>query len=135
MDADLTAHALAWYITVGGAPQTTSHRRPGAHVKDRRHLRVVTDLESRPDLRHIRRDDVVVYRVRVDIDDADPPIWRRMDLRSDMTLDLLHQVLQVAFDWTDSHLHRFSLGGRAFDRNSQLFLCPYDFGKQRLARR
>ncbi|MDZ4233328.1 MAG: plasmid pRiA4b ORF-3 family protein, partial [Dietzia sp.] len=94
-------------------------------MKDR-HLRVVTDLESRPDLRHVRRRDVVVYRVRVDIDDADPPIWRRTDLRSDITLDLLHQVLQVAFDWTDSHLHRFSLGGSAFDRNSQTFLCPYD---------
>jgi len=95
-------------------------------VTDRRHLRVVTDLESPPDLRHVRRRDVVVYRVRVDIDDADPPIWRRLDLRSDIELDLLHQVLQVAFDWTDSHLHRFSLGGGAFDRHSQLFLCPYD---------
>lgn len=95
-------------------------------MTDRRHLRVVTDLESRPDLRHARRRDAVVYRVRVDIDDADPPIWRRIDLRSNITLDLLHQVLQVAFDWTDSHLHRFSLGGSAFDRNSQLFLCPYD---------
>ncbi|WP_370500615.1 plasmid pRiA4b ORF-3 family protein [Mycolicibacterium sp. jd] len=95
-------------------------------MTDRRHLRVVTNLESRPDLRHPRRDDAVVYRVRVDIDDADPPIWRRIDLRSDLTLDFLHQVLQVAFDWTDSHLHRFSLGGGAFDRDSQLFLCPYD---------
>jgi hypothetical protein len=35
-------------------------------------------------------------------------------------------VLQVAFDWTDSHLHRFSLGGHPFDNHSQLFLCPYD---------
>ena len=32
----------------------------------------------------------------------------------------------MAFDWTDSHLHRFSLGGGAFDHHSQLFLCPYD---------
>jgi len=95
-------------------------------MRDRSHLRVVTDLASRPDLRHPRRSDVVVYRVRVDIDDADPPIWRRIDLRSDLTLDVVHQVLQVAFDWTDSHLHRFSLGGGAFDWDSQLFLCPYD---------
>ncbi|ORB28067.1 plasmid pRiA4b ORF-3 family protein [Mycolicibacterium parafortuitum] len=92
----------------------------------RRHLRLVTDPETRPDLRHPRRSDVVVYRVRVDIDDADPPIWRRIDFRSDLTLDVVHQVLQVAFGWTDSHLHRFSLGGGAFDWDSQLFLCPYD---------
>ena len=94
-------------------------------MKDR-HLRLIPDPVSRPDLRRTRRRDVVVYRVRAELDDADPPIWRRLDLRSDLTLDLLHQILQVAFDWTDSHLHRFSLGGGAFDRHSQLFLCPYD---------
>ncbi|BBY28087.1 plasmid pRiA4b ORF-3 family protein [Mycolicibacterium sediminis] len=95
-------------------------------MADRPNLRRVPEPVSRPDLRHARRRDVVVYRVRVGIDDASPPIWRRLDLRSDMTLDLVHQVLQVAFDWTDSHLHRFSLGGGAFDHDSQLFLCPYD---------
>lgn len=33
---------------------------------------------------------------------------------------------EVAFDWTDSHLHRFSLGGGPFDPQGQLFLCRYD---------
>ncbi|MDP4014566.1 MAG: plasmid pRiA4b ORF-3 family protein [Candidatus Nanopelagicales bacterium] len=80
----------------------------------------------RPELRRPPLDEVSTYRIRVDLDRADPPIWRRLDLRSDLKLDAVHQVLQVAFDWTDSHLHRFSLGGHAFDRTSQLFLCPYD---------
>ena len=48
------------------------------------------------------------------------------DLRSDLPLDVVHQVLQAAFAWTDSHLHRFSLGGHPFDGTSQLFLCPFD---------
>jgi hypothetical protein len=95
-------------------------------MNERPYLRVVPEPVSRPDLRHARRRDVVVYRVRVHLDGSDPTIWRRLDLRSNLTLDLLHQVLQVAFDWTDSHLHRFSLGGGAFDDDSQLFLCPYD---------
>jgi hypothetical protein len=68
---------------------------------------------------------MVPDRPRWDLDDAQPPIWRRLDLRSNLTLDLLHQVLQVAFGWTDSHPHRFSLGG-GFNHHSQLFLCPYD---------
>lgn len=93
-------------------------------MNDRHHLRVVPD--ARPDLRRTPRLEAVVYRVRVALDGSDPLIWRQLDLRSDITLDLLHQALQVAFDWTDSHLHRFSLGGRAFDRHSQLFLCPSD---------
>lgn len=80
----------------------------------------------RPELRRAPFDALKTFRVRVDLDGAQPPIWRRLDVRSDLTLDAVHQVLQVAFDWTDSHLHRFSLGGHAFDRTSQLFLCPYD---------
>lgn len=92
----------------------------------RPHLRLVPEPAQRPDLRHPRRRDVAVYRVRVHLDGSDPTIWRRVELRSNLTLDLLHQVLQVAFDWTDSHLYRFSLGGGAFERHSQLFLCPYD---------
>ncbi|GAB3038215.1 plasmid pRiA4b ORF-3 family protein [Mycobacterium bourgelatii] len=95
-------------------------------MSDRPYLRLVREPMSRPDLRRARRRDVVIYRVRVHLDDSDPTIWRRLDLRSNLTLDLLHQVLQVAFDWTDSHLHRFSLGGGAFEHHSQLFLCPYD---------
>ena len=95
-------------------------------MSERPYLHLVPEPVSRPDLRRARRRDVVVYRVRVHLDDSHPTIWRRLDLRSNLTLDLLHQVLQVAFDWTDSHLHRFSLGGGAFDHHSQLFLCPYD---------
>lgn len=83
--------------------------------------------QARPELRRPRREHLAIYRIRVDLDHAQPPIWRRLDLRSDLTLDAVHEVLQVAFDWTDTHLHRFSLGGGPFDRASQLFLCPFDF--------
>lgn len=65
-------------------------------VSARPYLRLVPEPVSRPDLRRARRRDVVVYRVRVHLDDSDPTIWRRLDLRSNLTLDLLHQVLQVA---------------------------------------
>jgi hypothetical protein len=80
----------------------------------------------RPELRRPRRSDPAIYRLRVDLDHAHPPIWRRLDVRSDLTLDAVHQVLQAAFSWTDSHLHRFALGGSPFDFKSQVFLCPYD---------
>ena len=81
---------------------------------------------GRPELRRRRRAETAIFRVRIDLDGAAPPIWRRLDLRSDLPLDVVHQILQVAFDWTDSHLHRFSLGGHPFDRDSQVFLCSYD---------
>lgn len=81
---------------------------------------------ARPELRRPPRAEVATYRVRVDLDGAAPPIWRVLDLRSDLRLNVVHQVLQTAFDWTDSHLFRFSLGGHPFDMTSQIFLCPFD---------
>jgi len=85
-----------------------------------------TKPERRPSLRKPRRSEPALLRVRVDLEHAKPPIWRRLDVRSDIGLDVFHQVLQSAFGWTDTHLHRFALGGSPFDRNTELFLCPYD---------
>jgi len=44
-------------------------------------------------------------------------LWRRFLVRSDGTLADLLVVLQIGFDWTDFHLHRF-----------RSFLYEYDFG-------
>lgn len=65
-------------------------------------------------------------RVRVDLVGAKPPVWRRLQLPSTLRLDELHGVLQAVFGWTDSHLHRFSLGDSAWDDRAERFLCPYD---------
>lgn len=51
-------------------------------------------------------------QVRVDLAGARPPIWRRLVLPATASLAELHLVLQLAFGWTDSHLHGFRLRGR-----------------------
>lgn len=79
-----------------------------------------------PDLRRPPLDELRLFRVRVDLKRSRPPIWRRLEVRSDLRLDALHKVLQAAFSWDDYHLWRFSLGGGPFDHSNQLFLCPYD---------
>lgn len=86
----------------------------------------VAKRTSNPRLRRDRRAEPAVLRVRVDLNDAHPPIWRRLDLRSDLTLAAVHQVLQTSYEWTDSHLHRFSIGGDTFDMSAEWFLCEYD---------
>lgn len=73
-----------------------------------------------------RRDDVVTYRVRVDLEGTDPPLWRRLELASDLFLDQVHDIIQVAFGWTDSHLHRFASGPDRFDEQTEHYLCPFD---------
>ncbi|GAB3460335.1 hypothetical protein GCM10027436_67670 [Actinophytocola sediminis] len=84
-----------------------------------RFLRTGADAFAVPSRRRPRRTDVVTYRLRVDLDETEPPLWRRLEVASDLFLNELHDIVQVAFGWTDSHLHRFSLG----DEN---FLCPFD---------
>lgn len=62
--------------------------------------------------RYRKRSRPITYRLRVDLDGARPPIWRRLDVASDLTLAELHLVIQAAFDWGGHHLHRFISGDR-----------------------
>ena len=77
-------------------------------------------------LRHKRRPRVMTYRVRLDLLDAKPPIWRRLDVASDLYLDDLHVVIQAAMGWSDSHLYAFAAGGRVFMPGSFQFLNEFD---------
>jgi hypothetical protein len=79
-----------------------------------------------PELRRPPLEELRLFRIRVDLKQSRPPIWRRLDVRPDLRLDALHQVLQATFGWYDYHLWRFCLGGEPFDRDNQLFLCPWD---------
>ncbi|MEI2778607.1 MAG: plasmid pRiA4b ORF-3 family protein [Tetrasphaera sp.] len=66
-----------------------------------------------------------ILTVRVDIDGAKPPIWRRLDLRGELTLDEVHDILQLAFGWEDGHLHRFTLPGPR-SHGARDFLTDFD---------
>ncbi|MCL2583089.1 MAG: plasmid pRiA4b ORF-3 family protein [Streptosporangiales bacterium] len=48
-----------------------------------------------------------IHRVKVSLHGAKPPVWRRLELPSDMRLDLVHETLQTAFGWFDCHYHQF----------------------------
>lgn len=73
-----------------------------------------------------RRQDRVTFVVRIDLDDADPPIWRSLRLASDLTVAQLHEILQVAMGWTDSHLHSFAMEAPATEARVRPFLTPFD---------
>lgn len=51
--------------------------------------------------------DAVIYQLKVTLRGSKPPIWRRLQVSGDVTLYQLHHILQIAFDWTQSHLHQF----------------------------
>jgi hypothetical protein len=54
-----------------------------------------------------------LYQFKITLKDITPPIWRRIQVR-DCTLDKLHEYIQTAMGWTNSHLHSFKINDKEF---------------------
>jgi hypothetical protein len=54
-----------------------------------------------------------VYQFRITLLDTQPAIWRRIQAK-DGTLDKLHEHIQTAMGWTNSHLHHFRIGEQLY---------------------
>jgi Plasmid pRiA4b ORF-3-like protein len=70
----------------------------------------------------------VTCRIRADLRGTRPPLWRRLELASDLHLDRVHDIMQAAFGWTDSHLHRFASSTASYGPDTAYYLCPFDAG-------
>ena len=55
-----------------------------------------------------------VLQLRITLNGSKPPIWRKLAVPSDILLAELHDVVQIAMGWTDSHLHQFKQGNEYF---------------------
>jgi hypothetical protein len=92
-----------------------------------------------------------VARVRIELQDIAPKVWRRVDVPLSSTLMALHDIIQVAMGWNGSHLFEFQIGDKAYgepypdderrvykakslrlqtlvERGVEQFLYVYDFG-------
>lgn len=54
------------------------------------------------------------YLLKVQLLEIEPAIWRRFVVPASVTLDRLHDVIQVVMGWTDSHLHEFTIGSKRY---------------------
>ncbi|MET9296706.1 plasmid pRiA4b ORF-3 family protein [Streptomyces sp. NPDC003077] len=87
--------------------------------------------------------------MKVTLRDSRPPIWRRLEVPSGITLRELHDVIQAAFGWEDYHMWSFDSGsarygiadqglglrsatskqlGQIATRSGDRLLYTYDFG-------
>ncbi|WP_256973857.1 plasmid pRiA4b ORF-3 family protein [Rhodococcus sp. NCIMB 12038] len=48
--------------------------------------------------------------LRISLEGTHIPVWRRIRLDAALPLAALHDIIQSAFGWEDSHLHEFSVG-------------------------
>jgi hypothetical protein len=55
-----------------------------------------------------------IYQIKVTLLGTRPPIWRRLLVPADLTLEELHGVLQLAMGWEDCHMHDFRIGQKRF---------------------
>ncbi|PLX68400.1 MAG: plasmid pRiA4b ORF-3 family protein [Denitrovibrio sp.] len=57
---------------------------------------------------------VVFYKLKIEMMHVTPKIWRSFYVPSNITLDRLHDVIQIIMGWEDSHLHDFVINGKPY---------------------
>lgn len=63
-----------------------------------------------------------IYQLKISLSELTPPVWRRIQVPSRMTLGDLHSLIQVAMGWDNSHMHQFRVGKTCYGP-----LYPEDF--------
>jgi hypothetical protein len=56
----------------------------------------------------------LIYELRLVLAGISPMIWRRLLVSSETTIAQLHHYIQVSFDWSGEHLHRFRIHGKDY---------------------
>lgn len=64
-----------------------------------------------------------IYQLKITLRGARPPIWRRVQVPSDITLAKLHKIIQLAMGWYNCHLHEFEVSGQTYGQP----MPEYDF--------
>jgi hypothetical protein len=65
-----------------------------------------------------------IYQIKVTLEGSNPPIWRRVLLFGDTSLEVLHYILQVVMDWQNYHLHQFVVGDKRYGVNENSMPDP-----------
>jgi hypothetical protein len=80
-------------------------------------LRSRVDLLRRPALPNRPARDAArrsVHRLKIGLRGAKPPIWRRIEVASDTSLEQLNDLIQAAFGWLGGHLWVFTTANDEF---------------------
>ena len=55
-----------------------------------------------------------VCTIRIELRDSDPLIWRQVEVPTSITLDVLHDIVQIAMGWRDRHFWEFKTGKQRY---------------------
>lgn len=55
-----------------------------------------------------------IARIRIELDDIDPPIWRRIEVPLTTSLKGLHEIIQAVMLFENYHLFQFDIGDKRY---------------------
>ena len=67
-----------------------------------------------------------LYQFKITLLEVPPPIWRRIQVRN-CTLDKLHERIQTAMGWTNSHLYQFKINGERYGDPQRIDVPSEDY--------
>jgi len=53
-------------------------------------------------------------QLRINLEDAPLPIWRRLLVNGEIKLDQMHEILQLTMGWSGYHIHHFHFGSTIY---------------------
>lgn len=72
------------------------------------------------------------YLLKIKLLDIQPEIWRQFVVPADISLDRLHDVIQIIMGWQDYHLHQFTIGKKRYTEDPECKEDGLECGKYRL---
>ena len=106
---------LASEVDLAVFESRTPHKQRLAAVYDKlENLLDALELDEEDEQdRHLPERTGMIYRLKITLADSEPAIWRRIEV-PDCTLGELHDVIQCAMGWQNSHMHQFIVNGKYF---------------------
>jgi len=63
-----------------------------------------------------KKDDTLIYQLKITLKDIEPAIWRRIQIAGDITLFRLHEYIQIVMGWENYHMHEFRINSKRYGR-------------------
>jgi hypothetical protein len=67
----------------------------------------------------------LIFCLKISLSSARPAVWRRIETKS-VSLDVVHQLIQMSMGWRDSHLHGFQVHGKWIPLQDEPFAIGED---------
>ena len=57
----------------------------------------------------------MIYQIKITLNYSKPPIWRRIEILPEITLEDFHKIIQTTMGWMNGHLHHYMIGNTFYN--------------------